>query len=474
MSFVQEHGLFDSEAISIVGDIKQRISRQDISKLRLAWCDQHGLVRGKTILGEHALNALANGVGFVGTNMLKDTADRTAWPVFGSLNNFTAPEFAGASDVILVPVPQTFHELPWSPGTGWVQCEAYFPDGRATPFDTRQMLRRVLADSLPASGSLQVGLEVEFHIYRIQDQNLAVQDASWPAQPPKVSLLGPGYRLLAEQRYDAIEPALDLLREPIQALGLPLSSIEVELGPSQVEFVFDHTDALRAADNMVLFRNAAKQVMRRHGYHVSFMCRPAFPEAMASGWHLHQSIFDAEKNCFAPANENDWLSDQGRHYVAGLLRDAAAAAAFSTPTINGYRRYRPNMLAPDRVTWGRDNRGAMIRVVGQGESAHVENRAGEPAANPYLYLASQLACGAAGMRDQLDPGSPTDSPYANGQESLPRSLKQALTALDSSKTLRKSFGDPFIDYYLHLKNAEVSRFEQQVTDWEQQEYFDVF
>jgi len=85
-----------------------------------------------------------------------------------------------------------------------------------------------------------------------------------------------------------------------------------------------------------------------------------------------------------------------------------------------------------------------------------------------------LACGTAGIRDQLDPGAPADSPYADGLESLPRSLKQALTALETSETLRKSFGDPFIDYYLHLKNAEINRFEQHVTDWEQREYFDVF
>lgn len=475
MSFVSQHQLHSSDEARIAKEISKRIESGEISKLRLAWCDQHGLLRGKTLFGANAIDALSNGIGLVGTNMLKDTSDRTAWPVFADLSEFIAPEYAGASDVKLVPLPHTFKELPWSTGTGWVQCESYFPDGRPTPFDTRRILRRVLTDSLPANGSFQVGLEVEFHIYRIEDTNLAVDKTSWPSQPPSVSLLSPGYRLLAEQRYDAIEPVLDLLREPIAALGLPLASVEIELGPSQVEFVFNHSDALSAADNMVLFRNAAKQVMRRHGYHVSFMCRPALPNAMASGWHLHQSICDAaQQNLFAPHQSDDWLSAMGRHYAGGLLREAKAAAAFSTPTINGYRRYRPNMLAPDRITWGRDNRGALLRVVGDGPAARLENRGGEPAANPYLYMASQLACGMAGVRDQTNPGAPTDSPYAPQLEMLPRSLEQALTALNDCQTLRKAFGDPFIDYYLHLKKAEVSRFEQQVTDWEQREYFDVF
>ncbi len=475
MSFVSEHQLHSSDETRIAGEIARRVESGEISKLRLAWCDQHGLLRGKTLFGTNAVDALSNGVGFVGTNMLKDTSDRTAWPVFSDLSEFTAPEYSGASDVTLVPLPETFKELPWSPGTGWVQCESYFPDGRPTPFDARRILREVLANSIPADRSLQVGLEVEFHIYRIEDSNLDIASTSWPSQPPSVSLLSPGYRLLAEQRYDAIEPVLDLLREPIVTLGLPLASVEIELGPSQVEFVFNHADALNAADNMVLFRNAAKQIMRRHGYHVSFMCRPALPDAMASGWHLHQSVCDAaQQNLFAPTQAGDWLSEMGRHYAGGLLRDAKAAAAFSTPTINGYRRYRPNMLAPDRITWGRDNRGALLRVVGDGPSAHIENRGGEPAANPYLYLASQLACGMAGVRDQTDPGAPTQSPYASTLEMLPRSLEQALTALNNCQTLRNAFGDPFIDYYLHLKKAEISRFEQQVTDWEQREYFDVF
>lgn len=478
MSFVRDHNLWSEQDFAAAADISTQLETGSIQKLRMGWCDQHGLVRGKTLFGPRAVQALENGVGFVGTNLLKDTSDRTAWPVFSPLTNFSSPEFSGASDVILIPDPTTWRELPWSPGTGWLQCQAYFPDGRLTPFDTRGILREQLNTQLGNGQRYRIGLEIEFHIYRIEHENLAVNQAEWPAMPPDVSLIAPGYRLLAEQRYDRIEPICELLREPLQAMGLPLESIEVELGPSQVEFVFGVSDALAAADNLLLFRNAAKQIMRRHGFIATFMCRPALPNAMASGWHLHQSLSQADGgNLFATESVGDdakLMAPTGYHFAGGLLQEAAAACAFSTPTINGYRRYRPNMLAPDRITWGTDNRGALLRIAGSGDAVRLENRGGEPAANPYLYLASQLVCGMAGIHAAADPGEPTRNPYDAAFPLLPRTLGDSLSALSRSTVLRKAFGDPFIDYYLHLKRAEIVRFEQHVSDWEQREYFDVF
>jgi glutamine synthetase len=142
---------------------------------------------------------------------------------------------------------------------------------------------------------MKCGLEVEFHIYRIDDDGPdGPAQAAWPGLPPAVSLIHPGYNLLTEAWYDMAEEPLRIVQHTAQALGLPLLSLEIELGPSQVEAVFDATDALTAADNMVLFRNGVKQALRRAGYHATFMCRPPFPNIMSSGWHLHQSLVDAQ------------------------------------------------------------------------------------------------------------------------------------------------------------------------------------
>ena len=228
---------------------------------------------------------------------------------------------------------------------------------------------------------------------------------------------------------------------------------------------------------MVLFRSAVKQVAQRNGYHATFMCRPKLPNVMSSGWHLHQSLKDRKTGANAFVDRQASRCRRvGRHYMAGLLDHARAAAAFSTPTLNGYKRYRPFSLAPDRAIWGRDNRGVMVRVLGgPGDPAtHLENRVGEPAANPYLYMASQVVCGLDGMTRKLDPGPSADTPYETKAPLLPRSLDEALAALRDDKALRAGFGDFFVDYYLKLKQAEIDRFNAEVSDWEQREYFSTF
>ncbi|HBD33740.1 MAG TPA: glutamine synthetase, partial [Cupriavidus sp.] len=159
-----------------------------------------------------------------------------------------------------------------------------------------------------------------------------------------------------------------------------------------------------------------------------------------------------------------------------------------TPTINGYKRYQPNSLAPDRAVWGRDNKGAMLRVIGAGANdpaTHLENRVGEPAANPYLYLASQLFSGIDGIRRQLDPGPLQETPYAADVPILPRNLAEALDVLEGSSFFREAFGEEFIHYWLHLRRSEWARFVaaegadvdmagDPVTDWEHREYFELF
>jgi glutamine synthetase len=229
---------------------------------------------------------------------------------------------------------------------------------------------------------------------------------------------------------------------------------------------------------MVLFRSAVKQIAHRHGYHATFMCRPKLPNLFASGWHLHQSIVSRAtgENLFMAKDGSEPLSTFGRAWLAGLLDHARASTVFTTPTINGYKRYRSYSLAPDRAIWGRDNRGVMIRVLGAaGDAAtRLENRIGEPAANPYLYMASQILSGLDGVDRKLDPGPSADTPYETKAPLLPKSLRDAVSALKDDPFFREKLGAEFVDYYTHIKNAEIDRFLSEVTDWEQREYFEVF
>jgi glutamine synthetase len=478
LSFVARHALWSDEQKEAARRLRAVCEEKKLETIRLSFPDQHGILRGKTLVASEALASLESGCTITTTMLAKDTSHRTVFPVFTAGGGFGMKEMEGAADVLMVPDPTTFRELPWAPTTGWLLCDIYFADGRPIPFATRQLYKSVLAELGERGYDFVAGLEVEFHIFKLEDARMSPQDAGQPGQPPQVSLLSHGYQYLTEQRYDQMEPALEIFRRDILALGLPLRSVEVEFGPSQCEFTFAPRSGLEPTDNMVLFRSAVKQIARRHGYHATFMCRPKLPNVFASGWHLHQSIVarGGGENAFMAKDDGEPLSAFGKNYLAGLLQHARASAVFTTPTINGYKRYRSYSLAPDRAIWGKDNRGVMLRVLGgAGDPAtRLENRIGEPAANPYLYMASQILSGLDGVDRKLDPGPSADTPYETKADLLPKSLREAVSALDDDPFFRQAFGAAFVDYYVHIKNAEIARFEAEVSDWEHREYFEMF
>ncbi len=490
-----------------IEDTLKRMAESDIQQVRLAWCDLHGDLRGKTLMPLAVEDALTNGIGLVGTLALKDSSDRTAFKVFEAGGTSAFPEFANAANLVLRPHLDSYQELPWAPGTAWLQGQVHYPDGRAAPLDTRHILQTALA-KLEAQGlGMRCGLEVEFHIYKIESTRpqLDPELADWPGLPPAVSMVHPGYRLLSEQWMDMADEPLGIVRDTAQALGLPLTSLEIELGPSQVEAVFDATDALTAADNMVLFRSAVKQALRRAGYHATFMCRPPFPHIMSSGWHLHQSLVQLgdDSNAFAkpapaepaqdwyqramaasppaphlakPLAASSYLSPLGTHYLAGLLAHASACTALSNPSINAYARFQPHALAPQSIVWGHDNRGAMLRVItapGNPAATRIENRVGEPSANPYLYFASQIYAGLDGIARKLTPPPATETPYNSSALHLPSSLTEAVQALQTSDALCSAFGNAFVAYFAQVKQQEISRYEAAVdkADWQRREVF---
>jgi glutamine synthetase len=487
-SFAERCGIHDAAREQAIERLGRLIAAQGLELVRFAWCDLHGVLRGKTLVAAAAERALREGVGMVSTLMLKDTSDRTAFKVFEPGGTATLPGFGFANNLMLLADPASFCQLPWTAATGWLRAQPWFQDGQPVELDTRRVLQRALARLHAAGFTMKCGLEVEFHVYQLEDAQpqLDPMQSAWPGPAPAVRLVHPGYNLLAENWFDLAEEPLRIVQHTAQALGLPLLSLEVELGPSQVEAVFDATDALAAADNMVLFRNAVKMALRRAGYHATFMCRPPFPNIMSSGWHLHQSLCDARtgRNVFrrdAPQPGADashaahTLSAVGEHYLAGLLQHARGMTVFCTPTANGFGRFRPNALAPQSVVWGRDNRGAMLRVVGDcgDEATRIENRIGEPAANPYLYLASQIHAGLDGIARQLKAPPATDEPYGGAGDQLPTSLGEALAALEADAALCDAFGRDFIAYFTRVKRSEQQRFDaaEDKDEFQRREYF---
>ena len=477
-SFVESFGLWSSDQHRQAKEILHRLKAGEVDVVRFAWPDQHGVLRGKTLVADAAQSALWDGVNLTSTLLAKDTSHRSVFPVFSAGGGFNDPSMQGGADFKIVPDPGTFRMLPWAPRTGWILCDAHTLDGKPCLFGTRQIMQRAIGE-LDAMGlEFVAGLEVEFHVFKLEEPNMHLEHSGQPGRPPEVSLLTHGHQYLTELRYDRVEPLMDLLRSQLIALGLPLHSLEIEFGPSQFELVFGPTTGLVPADTMVLLRSAIKQICHRHGYHATFMCRPRIPNVMSSGWHLHQSLRNKSdrRNAFMPEHEDTALSPLGMHYLAGLKAHARGSAPLASPTINGYRRYRPFSLAPDRAIWARDNRGAMLRVLGGvGQNAsRIENRVGEPTANPYLYLASQIFSGLDGIHRKLDPGPSADAPYETAADQLPRSLSDALAALRADTVLTERLDPRFVEYYCHIKEAEIARFNLEVSEWEHREYFEMF
>ena len=487
MSLARRCGAHSPAREAACAAVLQRVKDAGLQQVRVAWPDLHGQFRSKTLVGEEAITtALQNGIGMVSTLLLKDSSDRTALPVFEAGALAALPGFGAANNVLLLPDPASFTVLPWAPHTGWLRAEAWWEDGSAVAADPRRVLQQALAELVSAGYGLRCGLEVEFHIHRIVDDGLdagAEAAGAWPGEPPTLRHTHPGWHLLSEAAADLCDAPLQIVHHTALGLGLPLRSLEIEMGPSQFEAVFAPTDALTAADQMLAFRNGLRQALRRAGYQASFVCKPPLAGSVASGWHLHQSLVDgAGRNAFvretaaaAASDASSCLSDTGAHWLAGLLAHARGMAALCAPSIPAYARYQGGVMAPRAAVWGRDNRGAMLRVVGgPGDAAtRIENRLGEPTANPYLMLAAQVFAGLHGLRARLPPPPGTETPYDPAHPKLPASLNEALQALADDAVLMQGLGAPMAQVYLAVRRHELARYAaaDDQAQWERREYF---
>ena len=493
LPFVERHGLYSAEQCKRADELKRRVEKEELHLVRLVWVDSHGAARAKAVAPEVFVEALSRGYNI---NVATSTLDGSGGRVFASFTRgggMGLEEMTGSPNIVIVPDPATFRVPPWAPGVGWILCDEYFGDGRPFHFSTRRLLKAQIARLAEQGRDCRIGLEVEWYLARAAEDCFTEEHVGAPGsrgRAPLVTPVEPGYSYHSETNLDLMQPAISKLAKCYQALELPVRSIENEWGPGQLECTFSAENALKAADDYVLMRTATRQICRRLGLFATFMCRPALKGYFSSGWHLHQSLVSLQtgRNLFMPDEQSEVLSPLARAYLGGLLAHAPATTIFATPTVNGYRRFAPNSLAPDRIVWGVDHRGVLLRVLGgAGDTAtRIENRGGEPAANPYLFIAAQIIAGLDGIEHGLDPGEPETDPYQSDHPALPADLGEAIGLTDGSPLIRRQFGDIFVDYYVALKLSELGRYRAfcaesglehnggDVTEWEHNEYFDFF
>ncbi|MCF6234126.1 MAG: glutamine synthetase family protein [Rhodobacteraceae bacterium] len=470
-------GLLSAEACEAGEALLTRVAASDLETVRVLFTDQHGVLRGKTLVASAFPSAFTSGIAVASTLLLKDTSHRTVFPVWDDQPGPLSGPMQGVGDIRLVPDPATFRILPWSPHSAWIFCDVVHRDGTPIPYAARTVLKNATARLARADMAATIGLEVEFHIFERTDAALEHPQTTMPGAPPQTRALTHGYQYLTETRYSDAEAILDELRRAAQALDLPVRSVEIEMGPSQFEFTFEPASPMQHADNLMMFRTMVKEVCAGRGLHASFMAKPRLANITACGWHIHMSLADlaSGRALFIPDRQGE-LTPQADGWIAGLLAHATETSLLIAPTVNSYKRYQPFQLAPNRIQWGHDNRGAMIRaLMAPGDMAsRIENRAPDTSANPYYALAAQLIAGLEGITHGLKSPAPTRTPYQGDAGLLPTNLAQAIDAFEGSAMLRRTMGDEMVDYLTTIKRFEWDRYLSAISEWEQAEYFSLF
>nr|WP_203691246.1 glutamine synthetase family protein [Streptomyces sp. SID12488] len=371
---------------------------------------------------------------------------------------------AGLPDISVRPDLSTLASVPWEPGVAWCLGDTTDPATAAPAAESpRDLLRSVLARCTDAGLSPIVGPELEYFLL----EEDATAPNGWRRSP---TVTGSVYT--AGLRADPDNHLLRTLRQ-LRDLGIGVITGNHEFDGGQYEINLTHSDALDAADRAFRFKAAVKELARKEGKLATFMAKP-FNDSGGSGFHLHFSCVDADgRNVFDDPAGAFGLSGNARHAIAGLLTHAPALAALLNPTVNSYKRFGPDTLAPWLINWGLDNRSAMVRIPPErGSGARLELRLGDAGANPYLAIAALTAAALLGVQEGKEPPAPLEGYGYDLEKSqvLPMNLTAALDALEADVELIELLGKDFTASFLAYKRDEAERFQRHVTDWEFAEY----
>jgi glutamine synthetase len=435
-------------------DVLKRVKDEKVEFVRFWFTDIFGQLKSFAIGKDELDHAFADGMGFDGS----------------SITGFNRIE---ESDMIAMPDPDTFRILPWR-GTdhpvGRVFCDVLVPGGEPYEGDPRYVMRRALQRAKDMGfDHFYLGPELEFFLFK-NDQGTEVLDKG-------------GYFDLT-----TLDVASDFRRDVVftlRDLGIPVEYTHHEVGPSQHEIDMRFAAGLEMADNTMTYRIAVKEVAMAHGYYATFMPKPLFGEN-GSGMHTHQSLFQGEKNAFFDADDEYFLSDVAKSFIAGQLKHSRELCALFAPSVNSYKRLVPGFEAPVYIAWSRRNRSALVRVPvyhpGKERATRAELRCPDPSCNPYLTFAAMLHAGLEGIEKDYELPPPIernlydlteDERQSMGVDHLPETLGDAIDEMAKSEVVEKALGDHIFPRYIDLKREEWLDYRVQVTPWELEQYLSV-
>ena len=436
-----------------ISDVVKQLRERGVDVVRLSYSDLIGVDRGRDVLIDELANAVGHGVAFC--RAIFHTSPRgDVVPVQGGLES-------GLPDLSATPDLSTLVDMPWEPGVAWCLADITVNGGEPAMESPRWVAQQVVAKLAELDLAAVIGPELEFYLCEEDGAGNWVRYANEPGNAYVVGRKGdPRGILLTMLRY-------------LRDASLQVTAANHEFSPGQFEINLNHSELVDAADRAFRMKSGIQEIARHEGLLATFMAKP-FSDEGGSGFHLHFSLVDkAGKNIFGDPAGADGLSKRGRAAIAGVLAHAPALAALLNPTINSYKRFGPDTLAPWLIDWGLDNRSAMVRIPPErGEASRMEVRLGDATANSYIAMAAVAAAVYLGIRDELEPPAPLEG-YGYDPASapmLPQSLGEALDALEADSELVEILGEYFVTSFVTYKRNEIERFNASVTDWEFREY----
>jgi glutamine synthetase len=427
---------------------------QGIRNVRFELPDMHGTSRSKLLPIEHAPRYAEEGLNMYGGTVVLDSRSDV---VPGTLYN----EEIAYADQRLRPDPATASIVPWADSTARMICDAYWDDGRPLGAAPRYVFKRVLERCRELGYEPLIGMEPEFYLL------------DGHTKEPLFS----GYHIFNTVRNTYV-PAIERIVDQMRAYGIDIITANCEYAGSQWEIVFGPSSGLAGPDVAFSFKNGVKELAHQEGLIASFMSKP-FADSAGCGAHNHIGLLqlDSGANAMADADHEWGLSKAGRSFIAGQLRHARSIYTLLAPTINCLKRRRTHTFSPTNVSWGLEDRSAFVRVKGGSiESKHVENRAPTGLSNPYLASAGLLGAGVLGIVDELELEPPAHAPAEEDESKpkLPTTVEESLAALEADHPIVELLGEEFVTAYCAMRRHELQRFADHVTDWELEEYLELY
>jgi glutamine synthetase len=436
-------------------DLREEVTQGSVDTVVLAIADMQGRLMGKRLVAHHFLDEVAEH-GAEGCNYLL-AVDVDMTPVEGFA---MASWERGYGDFVMRPDLDTLRRVPWQEGTALCIADVLWHDGSDVLASPRQVLRRQLARLAERGWGASAGTELEFIVFR--DSYEQAHQKGYRSLEP-ANLYNVDYSLLGTAR---VEPLIRRIRNGMEGAGMVVEDSKGECNLGQHEINFHYADALRTADEHVIYKNGAKEIAAEMGMAITYMAK--FNEREGNSCHIHFSLSDAEGPLFA----RDRATFDA--FLAGQLAALRELTMLLAPNINSYKRYAAGSFAPTAIAWGHDNRTCALRVVGHGASLRFENRAGGADLNPYLALSALIAAGLHGVEQglELEPVFEGDAYNAPQLPRLPTSLAQARELFADSEIARAAFGEEVVAHYINAADVELAAFGKAVTDWERYRGFE--